>query len=263
MSYSPFSDSSGISSMNDFSDEQKVSYFFAAISGIRAEKHTCLLNSQFSSSVQTEIQQQETSSIFPNQRTKKVTEQKNPTSPAWGSVNGQDQPDQTYELWKGFSFAQLPAHNLEMFLNNRSQYNRLSVMGHIQEFRLVQCKCCDSMIPDQPEIMPLTNMELVQAIIESAEQSVNQNYTNAELYYQQQQLQHQQQQQAYLLSQKIPPNYRQYNNNNRNFNGGYYYQNSQGANQRTTNYRTGSRQQQMYNNNFNPAVNGRKTLLHY
>lgn len=43
--------------------------------------------------------------------------------------------------------AELPANNLKMFLANRSQYHRLGANGHIQEYALAKCTCCDFIYP--------------------------------------------------------------------------------------------------------------------
>lgn len=45
-------------------------------------------------------------------------------------------------------FAQLPENdNIHFFLDNRSQYHRLGANGHIQEYTMVKCKCCDFRYP--------------------------------------------------------------------------------------------------------------------
>lgn len=44
-------------------------------------------------------------------------------------------------------FAHLPENNLKMFLENRSQYHRLGANGHLQEYALVDCQCCDFTYP--------------------------------------------------------------------------------------------------------------------
>lgn len=45
-------------------------------------------------------------------------------------------------------FAQLPENgNIHFFLDNRSQYHRLGATGHIQEYIMVKCKCCDFQYP--------------------------------------------------------------------------------------------------------------------
>ncbi|XP_063699471.1 homeobox protein 2-like [Culicoides brevitarsis] len=45
-------------------------------------------------------------------------------------------------------YAVLPTNNnLRFFLENRSQYHRLGANGHLQEFNLVDCKCCDFTYP--------------------------------------------------------------------------------------------------------------------
>ncbi|XP_065084284.1 probable inactive serine/threonine-protein kinase scy2 isoform X2 [Ochlerotatus camptorhynchus] len=45
-------------------------------------------------------------------------------------------------------FAQLPENdNIHFFLDNRSQYHRLGANGHIQEYTMVNCKCCDFRYP--------------------------------------------------------------------------------------------------------------------
>lgn len=45
-------------------------------------------------------------------------------------------------------FAQLPENdNIHFFLHNRSQYHRLGANGHIQEYTMVKCKCCDFLYP--------------------------------------------------------------------------------------------------------------------
>lgn len=43
--------------------------------------------------------------------------------------------------------AELPENNLNMFLANRSQYHRLGANGHIQEYALAKCTCCDLIYP--------------------------------------------------------------------------------------------------------------------
>lgn len=43
--------------------------------------------------------------------------------------------------------AELPTNNLKMFLANRSQYHRLGANGHIQEYALAKCTCCDLIYP--------------------------------------------------------------------------------------------------------------------
>lgn len=53
-------------------------------------------------------------------------------------------------MWQqqGFiRYAHLPENNLKMFLENRSQYHRLGANGHLQEYALVNCKCCDFIYP--------------------------------------------------------------------------------------------------------------------
>lgn len=45
-------------------------------------------------------------------------------------------------------FAQLPENdNIHFFLDNRSQYHRLGATGHIQEYTMVKCNCCDFRYP--------------------------------------------------------------------------------------------------------------------
>ncbi|KFB38354.1 hypothetical protein ZHAS_00005708 [Anopheles sinensis] len=45
-------------------------------------------------------------------------------------------------------FAELPqTDNIQLFLSNRSQYHRLGPNGHIQEYRIVSCECCDFKYP--------------------------------------------------------------------------------------------------------------------
>lgn len=45
-------------------------------------------------------------------------------------------------------FPQLPENNsIHFFLDNRSQYHRLGANGHIQEYAMVKCKCCDFRYP--------------------------------------------------------------------------------------------------------------------
>lgn len=45
-------------------------------------------------------------------------------------------------------FAQLPENdNIHFFLDNRSQYHRLGANGHIQEYTMAKCSCCDFHYP--------------------------------------------------------------------------------------------------------------------
>ena len=47
-----------------------------------------------------------------------------------------------------FNYAQLPENdNIHFFLDNRSQYHRLGATGHIQEYTMEQCKCCEFQYP--------------------------------------------------------------------------------------------------------------------
>lgn len=51
-------------------------------------------------------------------------------------------------VWQPFvRYSHLPENNLKMFLQNRSQYHRLGANGHLQEYALVNCKCCDFIYP--------------------------------------------------------------------------------------------------------------------
>uniref|UniRef100_A0A182KGW7 Uncharacterized protein n=1 Tax=Anopheles christyi TaxID=43041 RepID=A0A182KGW7_9DIPT len=47
-----------------------------------------------------------------------------------------------------FQYAELPVtNNIQFFLQNRSQYHRLGPNGHVQEFRMATCTCCDFKYP--------------------------------------------------------------------------------------------------------------------
>ncbi|XP_052864098.1 homeobox protein 12-like [Anopheles cruzii] len=48
----------------------------------------------------------------------------------------------------GLQYAELPhANNLQFFLENRSQYNRLATNGYIPEYRMESCECCSFKFP--------------------------------------------------------------------------------------------------------------------
>lgn len=84
-------------------------------------------------------------------------------------------------------FAQLPENdNIHFFLDNRSQYHRLGANGHIQEYTMVKCKCCDFRYPVNGT-SPSTN---------GAGTTTSMGQANlATIFQQQQQQQHQAQQQ--------------------------------------------------------------------
>lgn len=62
-------------------------------------------------------------------------------------TNNSITPNNVWQQQNFMRFAHLPQNNLKMFLENRSQYHRLGANGHMQEYALVNCKCCDFIYP--------------------------------------------------------------------------------------------------------------------
>ncbi|XP_035910779.1 uncharacterized protein LOC118511604 [Anopheles stephensi] len=122
-----------------------------------------------------------------------------------------------------FQFAELPeTNNIQFFLQNRSQYHRLGPNGHVQEFRMATCACCDFQYPVNTVG---ANSNAATAAPSAANQSfgtsnlanlsANQIYGNL----QQQQQQQQHQQQMRLQQQQLQMQYaNRYNNNANNGN---------------------------------------------
>lgn len=121
-----------------------------------------------------------------------------------------------------FQFAELPeTNNIQFFLQNRSQYHRLGPNGHVQEFRMATCACCDFQYP----VNTVGNNSYAAAAVPSAANqsfgtsnlanlSANQIYGNL----QQQQQQQQHQQQMRLQQQQLQIQYANRYNNNANGN---------------------------------------------
>lgn len=61
--------------------------------------------------------------------------------------NGLQSPNNVWQQQGFIRYAHLPENNLKMFLENRSQYHRLGANGNLQEYALVDCKCCDFTYP--------------------------------------------------------------------------------------------------------------------
>lgn len=108
-------------------------------------------------------------------------------------------------------YAELPENNLTMFLANRSQYHRLGTNGHIQEYSLNKCQCCDFKYPvnnysyntSNVSTLPIQQQQLSQP--QPMQQQQQQPPTRL-LHQLQQSLQnhyhHQHQQQQHQLPQK-------------------------------------------------------------
>ncbi|XP_055540641.1 putative uncharacterized protein DDB_G0286901 isoform X2 [Wyeomyia smithii] len=88
-------------------------------------------------------------------------------------------------------FAQLPENdNIHFFLDNRSQYHRLGANGHIQEYTMVKCRCCDFSYP----MNGTSPANATAAIGTAAMAGFNQTSNLTSGAFQQQQQQQQQQQ---------------------------------------------------------------------
>ncbi|XP_053672416.1 probable serine/threonine-protein kinase yakA [Anopheles nili] len=129
----------------------------------------------------------------------------------------------------GFScqYAMLPVtNNIQFFLKNRSQYHRLGPNGHVQEFGLATCSCCDFQFPvNAVSCNSGANQAATQvsATLNLSSLNANQIYGNLQQQQQQQLLQHQQQQQRLRLQQQQQQQQMQYgyrfNNGNNGSNG--------------------------------------------
>uniref|UniRef100_A0A336LXK3 CSON009524 protein n=1 Tax=Culicoides sonorensis TaxID=179676 RepID=A0A336LXK3_CULSO len=64
------------------------------------------------------------------------------------NLNNNNSSNNIWQHQGMYQFAHLPENNLKMFLENRSQYHRLGANGHLQEYALVNCKCCDFIYPN-------------------------------------------------------------------------------------------------------------------
>jgi hypothetical protein len=51
-------------------------------------------------------------------------------------------------------YTDLPEKNMNLFFANRSQYHRLGANGHVQEYTLVKCNCCDFEYPINGYLTP-------------------------------------------------------------------------------------------------------------
>lgn len=117
-----------------------------------------------------------------------------------------------------FRFAELPEPNIQLFLHNRSQYHRLGPNGHVQEFRMDTCACCDFQYPVNTVG---ANSYAANAAPSAANQSFGTsnlaNLSAHQIYgnLQQQQQQQQHQQQMRLQQQQLQMQYapNRYNNN--------------------------------------------------
>ncbi|XP_040170479.1 capon-like protein isoform X2 [Anopheles arabiensis] len=99
-----------------------------------------------------------------------------------------------------FQYAVLPdTNNIQFFLQNRSQYHRLGPNGHVQEFRMATCACCDFKYPVNTVGANATAAPVNQscATLNLSNLNANQIYGNL-----QQQQQQQQQQQIQLQQQQ-------------------------------------------------------------
>uniref|UniRef100_A0A182SN21 Uncharacterized protein n=1 Tax=Anopheles maculatus TaxID=74869 RepID=A0A182SN21_9DIPT len=123
-----------------------------------------------------------------------------------------------------FQFAELPeTNNIQFFLQNRSQYHRLGPNGHVQEFRMATCACCDFQYP--VNTVGANSYAAATAAPSAANQSfgtsnlanlsANQIYGNLQ---QQQQQQQQHQQQLRLQQQQLQMQFANRYNNNANGN---------------------------------------------
>uniref|UniRef100_A0A182RGQ9 Uncharacterized protein n=1 Tax=Anopheles funestus TaxID=62324 RepID=A0A182RGQ9_ANOFN len=118
-----------------------------------------------------------------------------------------------------FQFAELPVtNNIQFFLQNRSQYHRIGPNGHVQEFRMETCPCCDFQYPVNTVGANSTAAPANQTCGTSNLSNLNANQIYGNLQQQQQQ---QQQQQLRLQQQQLQMQYAyRFNNNNTQNNNG-------------------------------------------
>lgn len=67
-----------------------------------------------------------------------------------------------------------------MFLENRSQYHRLGDSGHIQEYKMQKCSCCDFKYPVNDTIVQ-TNVGVI-GYSGVKKPSVNKNFNIENMY---------------------------------------------------------------------------------
>jgi hypothetical protein len=104
--------------------------------------------------------------IQPDQRPATVADNKvepkvvRPIKPLVVVVNGRDilnldanLRDSSFKL----RYTDLPEKNMNLFFANRSQYHRLGANGHVQEYTLVKCNCCDFEYPINGYLTPNNN----------------------------------------------------------------------------------------------------------
>jgi hypothetical protein len=83
-----------------------------------------------------------------------------PEKPPVVVVNGRDILDLYANLRNSafnLRYTDLPEKNMNLFFANRSQYHRLGANGHVQEYTLVKCNCCDFEYPINGYLTPNNN----------------------------------------------------------------------------------------------------------